>query len=274
MSERSAIARSERPATVHSLAADLAALGVTEGMTLMVHSSLSALGYVAGGAQSVVEALRQAVGAHGTLMMPTHSADLSDPAAWMNPPIPKDWWDTVRDTMPAYDPATTPTRGMGAIVECFRSSPDATRSAHPTVSACAVGSQASQLTADHTFASGLGDGSPQARLYELDGSVLLLGVGHGNNTSLHLSEHRAAPSHAPRQTVGSPMLVDGEREWVTAELLAEDESDFARIGEAFARTGLQATGQVGLGTAHLMRCRDIVDHGVAWMQRYRTWSGD
>ena len=240
----------------------------------MVHSSLSALGYVAGGAQTVVEALRRAVGAEGTLMMPTHSADLSDPAAWMNPPIPEAWWDTVRATMPAYDPAISPTRAMGAIVECFRNSPDAVRSAHPTASACAAGPNAHALTADHSFTAGLGEGSPQSHLYDLDGHVLLLGVSHANNTSLHLSEHRAAPDHAPRETVGSPMLVDGERQWVSAELLAEDESDFARIGEDFARQGKQRTGRVGLGTAHLMRCRDIVDHGVAWMERYRTWSSD
>lgn len=274
MSERAAIARSERPATIASLTEDLTALGLHGGMTVMVHSSLSALGYVAGGAQSVVEALRAAVGGEGTLMMPTHSADLSDPSAWMNPPIPEEWWETVRDSMPAYDPATTPTRAMGAIVDCFRRSPGAVRSGHPTVSACAVGPQAEALTSGHTFEIGLGEGSPQARLYDLDGHVLLLGVTHANNTSLHLSEHRAAPAHAPRQAVGSPMLIDGERQWVTAELLAEDETDFARIGEDFARKGMQATGQVALATAHLMRCRDIVDHGAAWMQRYRTWSAD
>ena len=274
MSERAAIARSERPATIASLASDLAALGVAEGMTLMVHSSLSALGYVAGGAQSVVEALRRAVGPDGTVMMPTHSADLSDPADWMHPPIPEPWWDTVRDSMPAYDAATTPIRGMGAIVECFRGTVDAIRSAHPTVSACAVGPRAAELTADHTFERGLGEGSPQGHLYELDGHVLLLGVTHANNTSLHLSEHRAAPAHAPRSVVGSPMLVEGRRQWVSAELLAEDETDFARIGEDFANSGLQVTGPVALGTAHLMRCRDIVDHGVAWMQRHRSWTGD
>ncbi|HAS12778.1 MAG TPA: AAC(3) family N-acetyltransferase, partial [Acidimicrobiaceae bacterium] len=88
MSEADAVALVDRPAAVDDLFADLRSLGVAEGATVLVHSSLSRLGYICGGAQAVVAALLQAVGPDGTVAMPTHSSNLSDPAAWVNPPVP------------------------------------------------------------------------------------------------------------------------------------------------------------------------------------------
>lgn len=126
------------PHTRAGIARDLRQLGVTEGSTLIVHSSLSRLGWVASGAHAVVLALLDAVGPSGTLVMPTHSGGHSDPGEWRNPPVPEAWWPTISEE-----------------------------------------------------ATGLGEGSPLARPHEADGWVLPLGVGHGNNTSLHLGEYRA-----------------------------------------------------------------------------------
>ena len=145
--ERDIIAGTSSPATVESLCRDLKNLGVQEGMVLLVHSSLSALGWVSGGPVAVVLALEEVLGAGGTLVMPTHSGSLSDPAEWINPPVPKDWWQTIRDTMPAYDPEYTPTQGMGAIVEVFHHRPDARRSQHPQHSFCARGPEAERIVA-------------------------------------------------------------------------------------------------------------------------------
>ena len=267
-SEAAAIERAARPATASSIAADLTELGLVAGSTVMVHSSMSALGWVAGGAQAVVEALLRVAGPDGTVMMPTHSGGLSDPAAWENPPVPEAWWDTIRADMPAYDPVLTPTREMGAIVECFRHVPGALRSAHPTVSAMAVGPNAATLIAGHELDFGLGESSPQARLYELDGSILLLGVTHANNTSLHLAEHRALAG-PPQRTDGSPVMLGGRRVWVSYASLADDVDDFEQIGVDFDAAGLQRTGPVGAGTAHLMRARDIVDFATEWMRSHR-----
>jgi aminoglycoside 3-N-acetyltransferase len=215
--------------------------------------------------------LLDAVGATGTLVMPTHSTDLTDPASWSNPPVPESWWEPIRAEMPAYDPLVTPTRDMGAIVECFRHVPGVVRSTHPTVSAAAVGPNAVFVTDGHELANGLGESSPQARLYELDGSVLLVGLTHANNTSLHLAEHRSAPADAATLPWSSPIVVDGERRWVTAPNLDDDPSDFAVVGEAFAATGLERTGSIGATTGRLMRARDIVDFATGWMNEHRTW---
>ena len=266
------IAATDHPATAASLCDDLRRLGVDPGMTLMVHSSLSRLGFVVGGAHAVVEALLAAVGPEGTVMMPTHSSGLTDPASWRNPPVPEAWWPTIRDHMPAYDPQVTPTGLMGSVVECFLRVPGVRRSDHPTVSAAAHGPQATALVGDHSLDRGLGEGSPQARLYGLGGHILLLGVGHANNTSLHLAEHRAVPDGHPMLRQRSPMIVDGERVWVEHDELDED-NDFDRIGEAFADAGRQRTGPVGAGTAHLMRARDLVDFAAVQLRRYASEPG-
>ena len=271
MSEAAAVDRTPEPITVSTLSADLLRLGVEPGMTVMVHTSLSAIGWVVGGAHAVVDALLTVLTDAGTLVMPTHSAGCSDPASWENPPIPPSWWPTVRAEMPAYDPMRTPTLGMGAVVECFRHTPGVRRSAHPTVSAAAHGPDAARIVDGHTFEAGMGEGSPLSRLYDLDAHVLLLGVSHSNNTSLHLSEHRAAPADAPTATYSSPMIVDGVRRWVTHTNLLDDESDFDEIGAAFAQAGEERVGTVGLATARLMSARAIVDFGAEWMRTNRAW---
>ena len=275
MTEADFIHHSAGPATTDSLRADLAALGVGRGMTLLVHTSLRALGWVNGGPVAAIRALEDLLGPEGTLVMPTHSGALSEPSYWQNPPIPASWWDTVRSTMPAFQPDLTPTREMGAVAEAFRKQDGARRSYHPQVSFAARGPQAEFITAQHTLSSGMGEGSPLARVFDLDGWVLLLGVGHANNTSLHLAEYRARFPGKRTQQQGAPVLVDGQRQWVTYEELDFNDSDFPALGEAFARdTGLERQGPVGTrqprAVARLMPQRALVDYGVRWMEVSRA----
>lgn len=268
--EAGAIARAARPATVTSLAADLRALGVQPGMTLLVHTALSTLGYVAGGAAAVILALEEVLGPAGTLVMPAHSADLSDPAEWREPPVPADWVDVIRAEMPAYDPDLTPTREMGAVAETFRKQAGTQRSAHPKLSFTARGPQAAFITAGHTLEMSLGEASPLARVHDCAGWVLLLGVGHERNTSLHLAEARADFAGKRLKTEGSPLTVDGQRQWVTYADLDWDTADFPQLGADFAAaTGQVRAGRVGLAAAQLMPQRALVDYGVTWLARQR-----
>ena len=270
-SEADTIDAVERPATVSSLTAQLSGAGLS-GETVIVHSSLSSFGWVAGDAQAVVEALLATAGPSGTLVMPTQSGQLSDPAGWRNPPVPADWIDGLRDTLPAYDPHLTATRSMGAIVECFRSHPSSIRSAHPRLSFAANGPLARLIIEPHDFTPALGETSPLGRLYELDAQVLLLGVDHRSNTSLHLAEYRAEWKGKTNIETSAPMVVDGERRWVTEPDLDIDEADFAAIGEAFAATGGEHTLTVANTTARMFRVREIVDFAMTWMSEHRPES--
>lgn len=271
MTEQDSIRRAEHAfASVDSLARDLTVLGVVPRTVLLVHASLGALGWVAGGAQAVVLALEQALTAGGTLVMPTMSTQLTDPARWEKPPVPRAWWDGVRASLPAYDPALTPTREMGAIPECFRKQTGVVRSAHPHTSFAAWGPRAHAIVDGHALASRLGEGSPLARLYALDAHVLLLGVGHARNTSLRLAEHRAAYPGKRAARYGAPLRVDGQRAWVEFEDLDTDDSDFPRIGADFeSGTGAVRHGHVARAAARLMPQRALVDFAVDWIERHR-----
>jgi len=270
MSEGDVIQRTQAPATVETLKADLLALDVQPGMVLLIHSSLSALGWICGGAVAVIQALLETLRAEGTLVMPTFTGGLTDPENWQHPPVPQGWKDTIRTEMPAFDPLRTPTRKMGQIAETFRTWPDVVRSTHPHCSFTATGPHARRIVEGHQLENGLGEGSPLARIYELGGWVLLLGVGFASNSSVHLAEYRASYPRTSYEANGAPMMVDGQRQWVPVNDLVVDAGDFPSIGEQFAaETGAVQAGNVGEGTALLMPQRLLVDYAVEWMDAHR-----
>jgi aminoglycoside 3-N-acetyltransferase len=153
---------------------DLRRLGVAAGDILMVHSSLSSLGFVPGGASTVIDALLAAVGPEGTLVLPTHS------------------WEIMERGCRTFDVRNTPSC-VGAMTERFRKMPGARRSLHPTHSVAAIGPRAEELIGKHEYAlTPCGAGSPYAKLLLAGGRVLFIGVGLESNTAYHTIEAMAS----------------------------------------------------------------------------------
>ncbi|MCK1992051.1 AAC(3) family N-acetyltransferase [Peribacillus muralis] len=255
------------PRTKQSIVADLRKMGVERGMTILVHSSLSRIGWVNGGATAVIQALMEAVTEEGTIVMPSQSVELSDPARWGNPPVPESWWKVIRESMPAYDPRYTPvTSALGQIAELFRSFPGVVRSNHPNYSFTAWGKDKNKILEPHSLAFGLGEQSPLGKLYNRESYVLQLGATFDSTTCFHLAEYKINYKKVISQ--GAPLLVEGERVWKEYQELEFREELFAEIGESYKTEHELKEGHVGSASCRLFSIKEAVDFAEKWLNQF------
>jgi aminoglycoside 3-N-acetyltransferase len=251
------------------LAADLRALGVRPGQDLLVHCSLRSIGPVAGGPATLLGAIRLAAGPRATVVVPAQTTLNSlTSRAFLAATAGLDAARQARfvAAMPGFDPARTPSTGMGAFAEYLRTRPAAMRSAHPQTSFAALGPGAGACTLVHDLDCHLGERSPLGWLYANNAAILLLGVGYSACTAFHLAEYRL-PVLRPLKTYRCFMTgQDGREERVFTDVDLDD-SDFGRLGSAIEETQAASFiqhGQVGSGASRLLPLRAAVDFAGTW----------
>lgn len=266
MSEKTVIERTKEPITKQHIIESLHSLGLKPHDTVLVHSALSSIGWVIGQEVTVIEALLESL-PQGTLMMPSHSAGNSDPEDWENPPVPKSWIPVIYDHMPAYDPAKTPTRGMGRIPELFRTWPGVSRSAHPQTSFSAHGPNTRGLLEPHDLTPMFGEHSPIAALVRAKGKILLLGVGYDSCTTLHYSEVLAGV--LPLKSTGCALMENGQRVFKKYFDYDYDSDDFEALGQAYETHTTVAKVTLGNATLRLIDAASLVAFGTTWLKENR-----
>ncbi len=254
----------KKPITLSILKDEFRRIGIKKGDTLLVHSSLSKFGWICGGEVTVIKALIETVGEEGTIVMPAHSADICDPAFWSNPPVPSEWFKTIREEMPAFDEKITPTYSMGKIAEAFRNFYGVKRSYHPTVSFSAWGKNKNFITDNHSLEYSLGEKSPLARFYELNGKVLLLGVDYDVNTSFHLAEYRAG--NYTESINASPILENGKRIFKQFKDIEFKTELFMFLGEEFEEKCNVKVDNIANAKIKLFNQRECVDFAVEYFK--------
>lgn len=262
------VAKHDIPITPRMVTLALEAAGLARGDVVLAHASVSAFGWVMGHAATLVRSVLEAIGAEGTLMAPAFSADLTEPGQWSDPPVPEDWWPLIREEMPAFDPATTPSWGVGRFPEVVRTWPGAKRSSHPRDSFAAIGPHADDLLAHQRLEEGFGADSPLARLCALDGKVVFIGSGWTTPTIFHHAEHLAGVLTAVEQ--GSPMMMDGRRKWVIWREPGYSADDFPQCGEAFEATGAVRAIALGAGLVRCFSAREAVAFASRWLRENRV----
>ncbi len=222
-----------RPVARTQVIRQLHDLGVPRGSVVLVHTSFRETGPVEGGPEGLIEALIEAVGDDGTLVMPSWTGSDDEP----------------------FDRTSTPCDHLGVVADAFWRRPGVVRGDHPFAVA-AFGARADEIAGvpfvlpPHAPPSGIG------RVHDLDGWVLLLGVDHDADTMIHLAELVAGVPY--RQANYITIVEDG-----TPKRIIYGENDsccrgFNLVGDWLDARGLQRTGRVGRGKAMLARSRDIV----------------
>ena len=247
--------------TAATVAAGLREVGVTPGDTVMFHSSLSSMGEVVGGPNTVIEGFLQAVGPEGTVACPSL------------------WW-TGKENIADFDVHTSPSY-PGIITETLRQRPDSFRSDNATHAVAAIGRRAAELTADHG-AYGLrrcafgdkafAEASPWQRLYDWNAAYCFIGVDFTVNTMGHLCEVLFAEwalQQAPpeKRDALRARLWDFDMLTKAYPILGSPGAPatlwarfpFQRMGERLAEMGLVRFGEIGSATLRCIRARDMVD---------------
>jgi aminoglycoside 3-N-acetyltransferase len=245
-----------------SLTADLRALPLPEGAILLLHSGMRSLGPVQGGADAVISALRAALGPGGTLLAPAFTTDLIDPYTWPVPPPPEERERRMAQ-MPAFDPATSPPHRMGAIANALWRTPGALRSRHPVTSWVGVGPRAEELLADQPLDDPEGRQGPVGRAWQADAWILLLGVDHDANTSVHLAESLLEMPHLLELPDRWPDDSQGARVWREVRKTTKCSDGFVKLRLPLQRVGVLQTGRVGDASVQLMRAQELVEVAVA-----------
>ncbi len=228
--------------SISEIESQLAALGVRRGHVLLVHTSFRAVRPVEGGPLGLIEALRNAIGPEGTLVMPT-----------------------MTDGESVFDPRSTPTEAMGITAELFWRQRGVVRSTHPGGSFAAAGPHAHRICAPQPLTPPHGPDSPPGRVHELGGHVLLLGVEHSESTVLHVAESIASVPYS----VEHPCVVevDGVAQRMTIAETDHCCAGFRRMDGWLRERGLQHEGKVGHADAKLAAARDVLAVALEHLRR-------
>jgi aminoglycoside 3-N-acetyltransferase len=255
-----------------SLRSDLVMLGIAAGETVMVLAAMSKVGRMLNGPDALVAALLDTVGPAGTVMAYTDwDADydeILDPDGC----VPPAW----REHLPPFDPVVTrANRHNGVLAEFVRTTPGARRSGNPGASVAAIGARAEWLTADHPLDYGYGEGSPFAKLIELNGKVLMVGNPLDTMTLLHHAEHLARLGNKRVRRSEVPFATSQGVRWRmieefdTSDPVVAGLSDdyFAQIVVEFLASGHGSQGRVGTASSVLVEAASICRFGVEWLEQ-------
>jgi aminoglycoside 3-N-acetyltransferase len=249
---------------------------------LLVHCSLRRIGPIDGGTAALLDAIRDIAGPRATIVVPTQTTGNSLSSAAFRAAtagLDRKERDRFIAAMPGFDPASTPSAGMGALAEYVRTRPSSCRSTHPLTSFAAIGLRAQACTSVHDLDCHLGERSPLSWLYAADAAILLLGVGYSVCTAFHLAEYRL-PGEPPRRLYRC-FVREGEkraeRQFTGVDL---DDGDFAALGAELESAvgpdpslGLRR-GMVGAAECRLIPLRLAVDFACRWLASHRRRAGD
>jgi aminoglycoside 3-N-acetyltransferase len=241
--------------TTENLRSDLRLLGVKTGYDLIVHASLKSLGKVEGGYRNFLDALFLAIGDDGTIIAPAFYYGAICPSEYRIPP-PPDEIARIQAKCRPFDEHLSPSQ-EGSFGEMVRLDTRGFRSLHPVISWAAIGTRAKEYTEDVPLDDADGLDSPLGQVYKRGkAQILLVGVDHIKNTSLHLAESLAGSPHYLQST--TRYLID-DNNWGTIKGIGGCSGGFHKIRGLIDFVKYEIKGKVGDSLTILIEQKPFVD---------------
>lgn len=241
----------------------LETLGVQKGMVLLVHANMQRLGYIVGGAQALIEALMEAVGYEGTLVVPTFTPQLLDPAC-LNTSIAREYWKEIRYNALPFDKKLTAPNDSDIFAMQFLRNDGVIRSYHPLYSFASWGKYAKVICNRHPLHFGLSKDSPLGKIVEFNGNVVLLGCDYTECTMFHLA--RYMNEQTPIRLISAPIINNKKTMWKDMLDLDYQTKNFPEIGEVIEERNLIKTTYIGNTKCKMFSSRETISLVSAFFQ--------
>lgn len=229
--------------TYNDVRLSLELMDIKKGDTLLMHSALTSIGPVDGGADTIIDAFIDAVGEDGTIIMSTLTG-------WGSP----------------FDAATSPS-AVGYISEVFRRRPGVLRSLHPVHSVAAYGKNAEYIVSGHeSCETGCGEGTPYLKLIELGGKAILLGVDMDRNTIMHSLEEAIDAKYLHTLDIPAPTYRPDDK-FFTLKKFPPGHRDFLRITPELRKRDLLVEGKIGQAMVKVIDIRGLFDYAVPMLKK-------
>ena len=224
---------------------DLEELRILPGDSLILHGSMRSVGEVKGGAESVIDALLEIVGPEGTIMAPAFSNVRR-----------------IREGDQVPQAGDIHSANIGILAVILASRPDSARSRHRAFGFTALGKNAEFLTANAPFHFPLGANSPLAKLYQLNGGILLIGTGHNTNCAVHLAEAWADVPYGRRKAI----VPNEQEEWQEMQGTPECSRGFRKIEPVLRQARILREAYVGNAPSQYMRIQYAVTMAIEMLR--------
>jgi aminoglycoside 3-N-acetyltransferase len=238
--------------------------GITAGDTVVVHGSLKRVGWISGGANTVLDALLHVIGPHGTVIVPAQYTANLDPGL-LEPPVDPNLAQHLRLSQPPFRNKATHLPTMGALTMAVQLDERSKMSDHPTCAVLSLGQHASWITADHPLTPAFGPGSPYDKARELNAKVLLIGVDYAVLSALHTVQvqTRRGPWVIHTASMG-PLEAPYRTEYLD---LAYSTNGFNALGKAFENTHSVTMTPLGQAVMRSFLLNDLLGFAKIWMER-------
>ena len=213
-------------------------VGVKTGMKVMVHSSLSKLGYIVNGAEDVIDALLEIVSLKkGTLFIPTHSSQLTNPIHWKIGKFSKKEKEKIKKNMNFFNEKKTIPANRGLISKMILNYKEVKRSFHPLNSTACLGNKSKYYTSNHSLHRPEGFQSPIGKLYKDKGYILLIGVNFDKITALHLAEAIINNNFPEKYQPEILVKIKNKRKFIKLKYYDNRPKNFKRIYNTIKKKG-------------------------------------